>query len=152
MRSLLAGLLLIGALGAGDAFAEKGQSQDGATQVRGYLSSEATKHTDEGFRADPTNPDFVHALSLESAVVWPITLRHGVTYRVFAVCDNNCSDVDLDLYDSSGAFVGSDTSTTDKPFVEITPTADGTAYARIWLADCQNEPCTIGARVYRKGP
>jgi len=151
MRQVFATLLAIAMLSAGEAAAEKAQSSDSATQVRGYLTSEATKHINEGYRADPANPDFVKALSTDSAVVWPIMLRHGVTYRVFAVCDNNCSDVDMDLYDATGAYAGGDTTTTDKPYVEITPAVDGTAYARIWLASCESEPCTIGARVYRKG-
>ncbi|MES1201088.1 MAG: hypothetical protein ABUS57_06525 [Pseudomonadota bacterium] len=151
VRSFAALLIGLCALGASEALAEKARAPDGATQVRGYLASEATKHVAEGFRPDATNPDFVRDLAMESAVVWPINLRRGVTYRVMAACDNHCSDVDMDLYDVNGAFIGSDVTTTDKPFVEITPQADGVAFARIWLATCEADTCTIGARVYRKG-
>ncbi|MEJ0061353.1 MAG: hypothetical protein WDM79_18100 [Terricaulis sp.] len=124
---------------------------DYEAQVRSYLTAQATKHTDAGFTADAANPDLVRSLTLEGgAVVWPIELRRGRAYRVFAVCDNNCSDVDMDLYNAAGVLVGVDVTGTDKPYVEIVPTADGTAFARIWLATCEAEPCFIGARLYQK--
>ncbi len=151
MRILATALAALCMFGAPDAFAQKAPATDGPTQVRGYLTSEATKHTAEGFRPDPANPDFIRDLAMDKAVIWPINLRRGVTYRVMAVCDNHCTDVDMDLYDQTGAFVGTDVSTTDKPYVEITPDADGVAYARIWLAVCEADACTIGGRVYRKG-
>lgn len=150
MRAWLAGLTALCALGPGEALAQKVQAQDGPAQVRGYLTSEATKHIDEGYRADPANPDLIRDLTTESAVIWTINLRRGTTYRVMAVCDNHCTDVDMDLYDQDGRFVGADVTTTDKPFVEIAPQADGVGYARIWLATCEAETCTVGGRVYRK--
>lgn len=119
-------------------------------QVRTYLTEQAGKHTGEGFRPDSTIPDMIRPLRLEGGALWPIPLRAGVTYRIFAVCDNDCSDVDLELYDSTGGFVGRDVSTNDTPYVEIRPTVDGTAYARVFLAACESEPCYVGARVYRK--
>jgi hypothetical protein len=127
------------------------QAPDYEAQVRTYLTDQARKHTDDGFRPDPSNPDIVRELTIEDgAVVWPITLRRGRVYRVFAVCDNDCSDVDMDLYDYAGLLVGTDITGTDKPYVEIAPAEDGVAVARIWLAACENEPCFIGARLYQK--
>src|SRR5262245_34486428 len=74
------------------AFASVGWAQpaanDGAAQVRGYLQSEARKHTDAGFVPDASVPDFATSLKLDSAVIWPVSLHRGVTYRVLAVCDN----------------------------------------------------------------
>lgn len=119
-------------------------------QVTRYLQDQATKHLSEGFTRDSSIEDFVAPLRLEGGVIWPVRLRRGVTYRVFAVCDNDCSDVDLELYDASGAFVGRDISVNDQPFVEIVPSQDGIVYARIWLAACESEPCYVGGRVYRR--
>ncbi len=125
-------------------------SADYQGQVRGYLGDQARKHTSEGFRQDTSVPDFIRPLRLEGGVIWPVTLRRGITYRVFAVCDNDCSDVDMEVYDSAGDFVGRDVAVNDNPYVEITPAADGVVYARIWLAACEAEPCYIGGRVYRR--
>lgn len=132
-----------------------GQQRSGNTdyqgQVRNYLSQQSGKHTSEGFRPDTTVPDMIRPLRMEGGVIWPVQLRRGVTYRVFAVCDNDCSDVDLEVYDAAGAFVGRDVAVNDTPYVEITPAADGVAYARVWLAACESEPCYVGARLYRRG-
>lgn len=130
------------------------QSRPGASdyqgQVRAYLTDQARKHTAEGFRQDSSVPDFIRPVRLEGGVIWPVSLRRGVTYRLFAVCDNDCSDVDLELYDAEGTFVGRDVAVNDAPYVEITPAADGVVYARIWLAACEAEPCYVGGRVYRR--
>jgi hypothetical protein len=156
MRALIAAgaavlLALSPTLAAGqDKPEEKPSGTDYAGQVRQYLGEQAKKHVAESFAPDASIPDFITSVRLDGGVIWPINLHRGVTYRVFAVCDNDCSDVDMDLYDSTGRFVGRDITVTDTPYVEITPTADGVAYARIWLAACESEPCFIGARVYRK--
>ncbi len=127
-----------------------GGGGDYTAQVRGYLSDQASKHVSEGFRPDSSIQDFIRPLRLDGGALWPISLRAGVTYRVFAVCDNDCSDVDLEVYDATGGFVGRDVAVNDTPYVEITPAADGTAYARVWLAACEHEPCYVGMRVYRR--
>ncbi|MET0181456.1 MAG: hypothetical protein ABW199_01075 [Caulobacterales bacterium] len=120
------------------------------TQVQNYLGEQAGKHTADGFRQEQGARDFVRQLRLDGGALWPLQLQAGVTYRVFAVCDNDCSDVDLEVYDPSGAFVGRDISTTDIPYVEVTPTAAGQYMARIWLAACESEPCYVAARLYRR--
>jgi hypothetical protein len=149
MRLLFASLAA--SLFVADAGAQpKAASGDYAGQVRSYLGAQATKHVSEGFTRDASIPDFVASIRVEGGVIWPVTLRRGVTYRLFAVCDNDCSDVDMDLYDAQGRFVGRDIAANDTPYVEITPTEDGVHYARIWLAACENEPCFVGARAYRK--
>ncbi|MDX2236491.1 MAG: hypothetical protein NW203_02900 [Hyphomonadaceae bacterium] len=138
-------------LAAGAAHAQSGQrSADYQTQVRGYLDTQAGKHTSEGFRRDGAIQDFIAPMRLEGGAIWPVTLQRGVTYRVFAVCDNDCSDVDLEVYDVGGGFVGRDIATNDTPYVQITPQADGVVYARLWLAACESEPCYVGARVFRR--
>lgn len=136
---------------AGPAAAQtRAGADDYAGQVRTYLGEQARKHIAEGFRHESAIADFVRPLRLDGGVIWPVTLRRGVTYRVFAVCDNDCSDVDLELYDAAGDFVGRDVAVNDTPYVEITPSADGVVYARIWLAACEAEPCYVGGRVYRR--
>lgn len=147
-RALAAALVV--ALSATPAAAQVKEGPNPEAQVRNYLRAQATKHINEGYAADTENADFVRALTPEDVVVWPVELRRGVTYRVFAVCDNFCSDVDLDLYDSTGLLAGIDIGTNDKPFIEITPRENGVAFARIWLAACEAETCTVGGRVYRR--
>lgn len=129
---------------------EKVAANDYQGQVRGYLSEQASKHTAENFAQDSAIPDFITSIRVEGGVIWPVSLRRGATYRLFVVCDNDCSDVDMDLYDTAGRFIGRDIAVSDTPYVEITPAADGVHFARIWLASCESEPCFVGGRVYRK--
>jgi len=153
MRTLLAALAALTMAAAPAAAQQRAGAGAGdyPGQVRNYLTQQAGKHTGEGFRPEPSVPDLIRPLRMEGGVVWPVQLRRGVTYRVFAVCDNDCSDVDLEVYDAAGGFVGRDVAVNDTPYVEITPAADGVAYARIWLAACESEPCYVGARLYRRG-
>lgn len=149
MKKLIAAMAALTML-SGPAAAQQQSDGDYRGQVSRYLQDQAAKHLGEGFSRDAAIADLIAPLRLEGGLIWPIQLRRGVTYRVFAVCDNDCSDVDLELYDAAGAFVGRDIATNDTPYVEITPAADGAHYARIWLAACESEPCFVGARVYRR--
>lgn len=150
MRLAFGALAALLVLAAPAAAQTRANAADYQGQVRTYLTDQARKHTAEGFRHDTSVPDFIRPLRLDGGVIWPVALRRGATYRVFAVCDNDCSDVDMELYDAAGGYVGRDVAVNDTPYVEITPAADGVVYARIWLAACEAEPCYIGARVYRR--
>lgn len=154
MKRLIAAAAAAALLAAGAAEAQPSAtaraSNDYQGQVRGYLDSQASKHTSEGFRREGAIQDLVAPLRLDGGMIWTVPLQRGVTYRIFGVCDNDCSDVDMEVYDARGGFVGRDIQTNDTPYVEITPTQDGVAFARIWLAACESEPCYVGARVFRR--
>ncbi len=139
-------LMAVGAAGAQD----RASPGDYRAQVRTYLTDQSAKHAADGFRADNSVPDLVRGLRLEGGHLWSVPLRAGVTYRVFVVCDNDCSDVDLELFDPAGDYVGRDVAVNDTPYVEVTPARDGAYHARIWLAACEHEPCYVGGRVFRK--
>lgn len=131
----------------GEASAQASAKQ---SQVRGYLTAQAGKHRDAGFAPASGVADFSAMIALRGGVIWPVRLRAGMTYRVFAVCDNDCADVDLDLYDPQGRYIGQDVAVNDKPYVEVTPPRDGEYFARLWLVVCENEPCAVGGRVYAR--
>lgn len=150
MKLYLGALAALLVLAAPAAAQTRANASDYQGQVRTYLTDQARKHVSEGFRHDTAAPDFIRPLRLDGGVIWPVSLRRGVTYRLFAVCDNDCSDVDMEVYDAAGDFVGRDVAVNDTPYVEITPAADGVVYARIWLAACEAEPCYVGGRVYRR--
>jgi hypothetical protein len=148
MRGALAALALAAASPA--ALAKDEGTADYSGQVRTYLADQAVKHTSEGYRADAGIADFVRAIRLDGGVIWQPTLQAGANYRLLAVCDNDCSDVDMEAFDAAGNFIERDVSTSDNPYVEITPAANGPIYVRIWLAACESEPCYVAVRAYRK--
>jgi hypothetical protein len=126
-------------------------AQDGAALAWAYLGHGMAAHESAGYARDRTVPDLAAPLSLDSPFLWPIYLREGVTYRVYAACDDNCSDLDLEIYAANGRLAGRDVARNDTPFVEITPSATGRHYVRLWLYACDARICHVAARVVARG-
>jgi hypothetical protein len=148
MRGLIgaiAATLLFGAAGA------SAQQQNHGAQVRAYLENGMAPHRGIGFVRDPGNPDLIVPLRLDHPFVWPVYLTRGVTYRAYGACDDECSDLDMEIYDAAGNLADRDIAANDTPYVQITPTQTGRAYVRVWLYACRNEPCYAGMRVVSGG-
>jgi hypothetical protein len=82
--------------------------------------------------------------------MWEVELEAGREYLVTARCDNDCSDVDLGLFDGRGTSVGADTDGDDYPLVLFRPAQGGLFRVVALVAQCRAEPCTYGVAVYRK--
>jgi hypothetical protein len=126
-------------------------AQDFESQVRTYLDASAPTHASRGYSRVSGINDVVVPLTIEGAYLFPVNLRAGVNYRAFGVCDDDCTDVDMEVYGADGQLVDRDIALDDTPFVQITPTQTGRAYVRIWLANCTTEPCYVAARVVGGG-
>jgi hypothetical protein len=122
-------------------------AQDRAAQVRGYLEHGMAPHESAGYAGDPTVPVLVAPLSLDAAFIWPVYLREGVDYRVYGACDDNCRDLDMEIYAADGRLSARDVARDDTPFVQITPTSTGRHYVRLWLYACDADACVVAARV-----
>jgi hypothetical protein len=133
-------------------FAKPAAAQnDFERQVRGYLENGMGAHASLGYRRDQSNADILVPLELESPYLWSVYLREGVNYRVYGACDNDCSDLDMEIYSTDGRLADRDVATDDAPYVQITPARSGRAYVRIWLYACSAEPCYMAARVVEGG-
>jgi hypothetical protein len=75
-------------------------------------------------------------------------LLRGQTYMIMGVCDTDCSDLDLTLYDGDGDEVDSDLATDDVPIVSVTTDRADTYRVEISMAECSAEPCRFGVGVY----
>lgn len=79
---------------------------------------------------------------------WQVELVGGTAYRFIGACDNECSNVDMELIDvSTGGVVASDMLADDIPVVEFTPEANGRYIVRLLMQTCTVAPCFAGARV-----
>jgi|CXWL01.1.fsa_nt_gi hypothetical protein len=78
---------------------------------------------------------------------WNVNLNAGVPYRIIGACDNECSDVNIQLVDGGGAVVSADTLPDDFPVVDFTPPANGAYQVRILMQTCTIAPCYAGARI-----
>jgi hypothetical protein len=79
-----------------------------------------------------------------------ITLRPGTSYAFMGVCDEDCRDIDLRLYDPDGNEVASDVRSDDWPIVTVTPRFKGTYRVRVVMASCSRNPCFYGIGVFTK--
>jgi hypothetical protein len=144
--------LLVAGIVAAAFFAKPAAAQnDYERQVRAYLENGMGVHASLGYRRDQSNADVIVPLEMESPYLWSVYLREGVNYRVYGACDNDCSDLDMEIYGADGHLADRDVATDDVPYVQITPTRSGRAYVRIWLYQCSAEPCYIAARVLEGG-
>jgi len=120
-------------------------------QVAAYLENGMGVHAALGYRRDQSNFDVVVPLQLERPYLWSVYLREGLNYRVYGACDNDCSDLDMEIYGADGHLADRDVATDDTPYVQITPRQSGRHYVRIWLYQCTTEPCYMAARVVQGG-
>ena len=77
-----------------------------------------------------------------------INLRGGVSYGIVGVCDSDCRDLDLHLYNSSGNRIDYDTQSDDTPIVTVTPYRSGTYQVRVNIANCRSSLCYYGVGVF----
>ncbi len=83
---------------------------------------------------------------------WQVSLTGGTAYRIIGACDNECSNLDIELIDmSTGGVVASDMLPDDFPVVDFTPSANGAYIVRILMQTCTVAPCYAGARVLAGG-
>lgn len=114
--------------------------------VRGYLDAAQQAYA-QGFRPAAGINDEVTSLQPGRDHRWQINLTGGTGYRFVGGCDNECSNLDFELLDNSGAVVASDMLPDDVPVVNFTPAANGRFTLRILMQTCTVAPCYAGARV-----
>jgi len=88
--------------------------------------------------------------SLAQGQSWnvPATLAVGVDYRVIGVCDRDCNDLDLVLFDSAGRQVSQDTTTTNQPVVAVQPAYNDNFTIQVQMYNCSIAPCYYALALY----
>jgi hypothetical protein len=127
--------------------AARGQNQ-WRDQVEGYLKRHAQVLTDRGFAQ--THETQIGSLRDGENESFTLTLHAGTQYALIGVCDNDCNDVDLVLYDADGNEVDSDVQADDYPLVQVTPSETMRYSVKVIMASCKTNPCWYGIGVYGK--
>lgn len=81
-----------------------------------------------------------------------ITIAAGFDYAITSICDVNCTDLDLTLFDAAGNVLASDTAPDDTPIVRFTPPEDGEYHLTVRMAACSANVCTFATRLYAFAP
>ena len=91
-----------------------------------------------------THDPFVGSLDHRNYQDVTFNLKSGRSYRIFGVCDGDCRDIDLRLYDENSNLISSDILSDDTPMVTVTPGWNATFTVRASMISCSSSPCRYG--------
>jgi hypothetical protein len=117
-------------------------------QVERQLENASKRLSDRGY--DQTHETQIGSLRDDENESFSLTLHSGTSYALVGVCDNDCSDLDLVLYDADGDQVDSDVQTDDVPIVRVTPSETMRYRVKVLMPSCKTNPCWYGIGVYGK--
>ena len=116
-------------------------------QVRRQLQNAGAQvFADRGYEL--THQIYTGSLDEGETETVTINLDVGVEYQIMGACDNDCTDVDLTLYDGAGNEIDQDLQLDDYPIVSVTPRRAGSFRVVVSMADCSAEPCRYGIGVF----
>jgi hypothetical protein len=91
------------------------------------------------------------SLDQGDTINYSFQLVAGRSYTILGVCDNDCSDLDITLYDPAGNQVAEDVLTDDKPVASVTARRSGRYRATISMASCSTGACFYAVAAYGTG-
>jgi hypothetical protein len=74
----------------------------------------------------------------------------GFEYVFYGVCDQDCTDVDMRLFNAAEANLGQDVLTDDRPAIPFAATASGIVFIETAMATCSTATCFTSVQVYMK--
>ncbi|MBD2458721.1 hypothetical protein H6G80_32255 [Nostoc sp. FACHB-87] len=77
-----------------------------------------------------------------------INLRAGMSYGIVGVCDSDCQDLDISLYDHRGNLIASDLQDDDIPVISLNPSRSGRYQIQVDMANCNANTCYYGIGVF----
>jgi hypothetical protein len=149
-RGLKIGKRLVGGLAlAAFVAAVTAAAQDEWTQqVRRLLQTVGNTFQQRGYSM--THNIYTGSLNQRATDTVTVNLNIGTDYQIMGVCDTDCSDVDLALYDPGGSQIDSDVLDDDAPIVSVTPGKSGSYRIKVMMIKCTSEPCRYGIGVFGK--
>ncbi|OQW63509.1 MAG: hypothetical protein A4S17_07130 [Proteobacteria bacterium HN_bin10] len=89
---------------------------------------------------------------LQPGQTWdvPTQMQVGYEYQIVGVCDRDCSDLDLRLFDGNGGLIIEDTATSSRPNVGVIPTTSGMFTVQVHMYACTVAPCYYAVALYAR--
>ena len=126
-----------------------GPSPSGGTytsQVDRYLARQADQERGQGFTRWVAGP--VHGrLNNGASSSHQMDVISGNQYVVFGQCDNDCTDLDLKLWDPDGSLIMQDVAVDDHPTLVFAPKTTGRLRIEVIMAHCNVNPCYYGVEL-----
>lgn len=80
----------------------------------------------------------------------PAQMQVGYEYQIVGVCDRDCTDLDMRLYDGNGGLIVEDTTTTSQPNVGVIPVTSGAFTIQVHMYACSVAPCYYAVALYAR--
>jgi len=135
------------AIGIGLGFATAAQAQNQyQQQITNQLTAAASTIRGQGYNAD--RAPLTGSLNDDTEETLMVNLTGGVRYAILGVCDNDCSDVDLQLFSGDGTKIAEDLATDDHPVVTLVAQYTGQYRLKVLMPACRTNPCYYGVQVF----
>jgi hypothetical protein len=144
LKKILATAIAFAGIGAAPtAYA---QSAEYIRQLANQLSQARDSYVPNNYRlvVGPNND----SLAQGDSDNYTVTLQGGRSYKLVGVCDNDCTDLDITLYDSDGDVVDRDLLDDDKPVVSVSGKSGGRYRMNVSMASCSTGTCFYSVAVY----
>jgi hypothetical protein len=102
------------------------------------------------FDAHLTYDPYIGTLHDNTYTELTVTLRKGVRYVLIGVCDDDCGNLNMKLYDDDDYLIAQDTARTTTPDLEIMPEHTQTFTVHMSMRRCDADYCYYGLGVYSK--
>lgn len=122
------------------------QGQDYQAILHTQLQQVTQQAGNEGFQV--VGQPYMSGLAQAGEQAVPVELHAGYDYRIVAVCDRDCTDIDLRLFDENNIEVATDTAIDDQPVVQVAPIRTATFSLKVVMATCNVAPCYYAAQLY----
>jgi len=80
-----------------------------------------------------------------------ITLAGGGSYVLLGVCDDDCGEIELQLFAANGYEIDASKGAGAAPIVHVTPPERTSYRLTIRMTGCGMNPCWYGVSMYRRG-
>ncbi len=140
--------VLLAACGGGSRTSSVAPSGGGTytNQVRGYLARLESNARGQGYNRVAAGPVFGR-LNDDARGSHQLTVVGGNSYVLFGACDNDCTDVDLRIYDTAGNMIMQDIAVDDTPVLAFTANGSGRYRVEVIMATCVRNPCYYGVQL-----
>lgn len=108
----------------------------------------ATLSLDLGYSLAPSHDPVVDTLSNNTYKDFTYHLQGGATYLFVGVCDSDCSDLDLTLYDAHGYLIDRDAKPDKTAVVTVRVFESSDFRLRVTMAKCNLSPCWMGVGAF----
>jgi hypothetical protein len=119
------------------------------TQVDGNLVRLSSNARTQGYSRVVAGPIYGR-LSKDATESHEFAVVAGNDYALMGACDNDCSNLDLKVYDAAGMMQMQDVAADDTPVLTFTASSTGRYRIEAIMSACSRNPCFYGVQLMAK--